>query len=174
MAVTLIIEGAPRTKGREIVRVGKRSTLKANKATVEYEQRVALAARTWVDREAPVVAPWECFGPFGEEPLRLTLTFVKNRPGRLIGRKKSKARLPAPVRPDADNVAKVVQDGLQRCTACLERQSKCSCPGGVRPAIADDAHVVLLEVRKVYAGWSRIRDDWERPHVEVMISRYGP
>lgn len=68
-----------------------------------------------------------------DEPVELEITVVLERPARLRRKSDPQGHLPAPVRPDIDNCAKVVMDSLN----------------GV--AYRDDGQVVSLQVLKWYA-----------------------
>lgn len=75
-------------------------------------------------------------------PLRLELTVLLARPRRLIYRRRAMPRLPAPVKPDADNLVKAVKDALNR------------------RLYADDAQVVEMLVRKFYCGGVEAPGAW--------------
>lgn len=101
------------------------------------ESRLVLQFRTdWAGREPPL-----------EGPSSVTISAVLPRPKRL----KCETREPAPVKPDVDNVAKLVLDALVKA--------------GV---LADDRHVVDLYVSKVYAA------PGEQAHVQVWVTQERP
>lgn len=77
----------------------------------------------------------------------VTISAVLPRPKRL----KCETREPAPVKPDVDNVAKLVLDALVKA--------------GV---LADDRHVVDLYVSKAYAA------PGEQAHVQVWVTQERP
>lgn len=73
-------------------------------------------------------------GAFFSGPCLVTIDAYLPRPKRLMRKKDPDGAIPAPVRPDLDNLAKAILDGLQ----------------GV--AYADDGAVCELRIRKLYAG----------------------
>ena len=65
-----------------------------------FKEAVALSAKIALQGKPPL-----------DEPLKLTIYFVLPRPKRL---KKKGHRLPAPVKPDLDNLAKGVKDAMTK------------------------------------------------------------
>lgn len=137
--VRLVIPGDPVGKGRpRFVRATGRTY--TPKATQDYEARVASIARG-----AVYLAP--LYGP-----LRVEIDAVCARPATRpasVDRDAWNAghRIPRIGKPDVDNVAKAVLDGLVK--------------GGL---VADDTHVTRLTVARWYAARG------EGPHVVVEVS----
>jgi len=126
---TIKIPGEPTPKGRPRVYRGRAVT---PQKTRMYEARVAAAAR---------VADLPRFDR--EEALEVSITGVWPRPRRLCRVRDPDDRIPKTTRPDGDNLAKAVLDGLG--------------------AHFDDAQVVRLTVAKFYA------DRIEEPGVNVDV-----
>jgi len=77
-------------------------------------------------------------GPVGASiPVRVDLVFALPRPQRLRRRSSPRGPIPHPTKPDIDNLAKAVLDGLY-------------------PVIADDAQIVSLTATKVYQGMTDV------------------
>lgn len=130
MMWTITIQGEPVPKGRPRVYRGRAVT---PKRTRDYERRVALEARSAglprFDRAAT---------------LDVQIVGIWSRPLRLQRVRESDDRIPKATRPDVDNLAKAILDGLG--------------------AHFDDAQVVRLSVAKFYA------DRQEGPGVSVSIA----
>ncbi len=130
---TFAIPGPPKGKGRpRFARIGKGVRAYTDTATESYEAKVATLAR-----------------PAGVQPLEgpvmVVLTFVLPRPLRLGRRSDPDDEIPAPARPDLDNLVKSVLDGLN----------------GV--AWADDGAVTPVMARKRYTAKGRA------PEVRVSL-----
>jgi len=90
----------------------------------------------------------------GRGPIQLAevrITSVSRRPLRLFRKKDPIGLMLAGVKPDADNVGKLVLDGLQRCRHCGETKRRCRCPGQALPVIQDDQRVARLYVERYYS-----------------------
>lgn len=109
-------------------------------------------------------------GPIFNGPVGVKISAVLARPGRLFRRADADGRLPAPVKPDADNVAKLLLDALQRCRTCGRIERKCMC-GAFFPLLADDAIVCRLVVEK-WRGAIRDRPKKvaEPAHIDLRIA----
>lgn len=127
--VRVVIDGEPVAKGRpRVTRAGRAYT---PKRTADFEARV---------RDEVAALGAEALAG----PLVVVIDSVRARPKRLRAARHGDDLLPAPTRPDVDNLAKAVLDGLD---ALWE----------------DDAQVVELVARKWYAE----RDGEPRTEVEV-------
>lgn len=125
------VYGEPRGKGRPRFARGRTYT---DSNTVEYEREVAKA--------------WESVATikFSKTPTEVTIKAFFSVPSSLS--KKRKAALygtPCLKKPDADNVAKIILDGL-------------------KDAMEDDAQVTILNVEKMY-----VESETARPRVEVTL-----
>lgn len=131
MMYHITIDGKPQPKERPKVYKGHAITPTRTK---NYEARIAAE---WIERGYPTI----------EGPVRLDVEFYFPIPQGWSKKKKEQARhhfiVPA-VRPDLDNLVKIVQDGLN----------------GV--AYADDKQVVMVWSQKLY-------DD--EPRTEVYVQR---
>lgn len=137
-AINFTVPGLARGKGRpRIGRVGAHARMFTDAKTASYENLVALAAREAMGAMAPM-----------EGALSLSMR-VRIVPAQSASRKAREAMLAGEImptkKPDLDNVAKAVMDGLNRV------------------AFADDALIVQHMAIKVYA---------ETAGVDVAISRY--
>ena len=126
------VYGEPRGKGRPRFARGRTYT---DSNTVEYEREVAKA--------------WESVATikFSKTPTEVTIKAFFSVPSSLS--KKRKAALygtPCQKKPDADNIAKIILDGLNSV------------------AIEDDAQVNLLKVEKMY-----VESETALPRVEVTL-----
>lgn len=108
--------------------------------------------------------------------LGIRVESVKKRPKSRIGDQAS--RIPCPVKPDAANVLKCVEDALMRCRQCCLRKSQCGkrhgAGHGFRPTLVDDAWIVDDGCRTLYSAVDRRgpkKKDWRaKPAcVEVLI-----
>lgn len=124
------VPAAPRGKGRPRVTRGGRHSYTPD-ATAAFESVVALAAAG-------------AMGSRWEGPVFVTIWAVFPRPKRLRRKADPAGLVKHPVKPDADNVAKAVLDGLA--------------------AWFDDAQVTDLTVRKRYAELDGA------PRVEVEVT----
>ena len=128
--IRFTIPGPPVAKGRPKVYSRKKKNgqtftrATTPKKTETYEAIVASAAAHAFEDVPYTVA----------HPVRVELLIVLQRPKRLKRRKDPDGLMPAPVRPDADNVAKAVLDGMEH--------------GG---AWTNDCVVTDLHVRKCYS-----------------------
>lgn len=125
----ITIPGAPVAKGRPRVYNGRGVTPERT--------------RRW---EAAAAAIIRASGVRVVGAVELELVAVMERPQRLYRRADPAGRIPAPVRPDIDNVVKAALDALVL--------------GG---ALVDDGAVVKLVASKVYAGKG------EGPRVEMVL-----
>lgn len=82
-----------------------------------------------------------------EGPLKLAVTYVLKRPIALNAKRYSRERIPAPKRPDLDNLQKNLQDA-------------------VKGFWIDDAQIVKLDISKCYAAVA------ETPRIEITIDTY--
>lgn len=131
------VDGAPVGKGRP--RAGKRGrgptaavVLFTPTKTKIYEQAVALSARAWLPREKI------------EGPIGVMAELVLPRPAHL----KIRRDVAAPVKPDIDNAAKALLDGLK--------------------AHFRDEQVTRLVLSKRYANPA------EKPHARVVVFTEPP
>jgi Holliday junction resolvase RusA-like endonuclease len=109
-------------------------------------------------------------GPTFDTPVWVKIVAVMARPQQLFRQADPLERLPAGVKPDADNVAKLVLDALQRCRLCGDKQKRCVC-GRCSPILRDDALVVRLVVQKWRGAVSnRQLRIAEQPHLEIRIA----
>lgn len=106
--------------------------------------------------------------------LGISVVAVKQRPKRLLG--EDPARIPCPVKPDATNVLKCVEDSLMRCRECQLRKRECTKKGKhtFTPTLVDDARVIESRSRTYYSSVDRRgpkRSSWvARPsRVEVHV-----
>lgn len=100
------------------------------------------------ERDVATVARAHMRGRVADGPLRVDLLFVLRRPVASRRRCDPDGLMWADVRPDLDNLIKAVVDGM----ACVMR---------------DDAQVVDLRARKVYA------EKGGRPRIEVRLREIG-
>ena len=89
-------------------------------------------------------------GPPLECPLRVDVTFVMPRPGKLIWKTRAMPRVPHTIKPDRDNLDKAVMDAL---SGLLWRDDCQVCDGRIVKVIASGA---------------------EQPHVEIVVSEVTP
>lgn len=130
--IAFLVPGQPQGKGRaRIVRIGGYSRMATPEATVAYEGLVAHVA-TQARGDLPLI----------DGPVAMTLHLDCQVPASWSARKRAQALagqvLPT-TKPDADNVAKAISDGLN---GVLWR---------------DDVQVVDLVVRKRYAAVPAVR-----------------
>ena len=101
------IPDEPRGKGRPRVTTrGKFARVYTPDETVAYEQHVAAVAREAIAAAGltvPVLGPIE-----------VELVLIHSRPGAMFARKFGDGRIWRDRKPDADNVAKAVEDGLSK------------------------------------------------------------
>jgi len=114
---TVVVEGVPVAQPRPRV-YGTHTVSDSTKSRV-WKQQVKMA--------------WGA-GPKYDGPVCLRLTFFMPRPKRLMRKKDPDKAIPAPVRPDLDNLAKAVLDALEGL------------------AFDNDSQVVGLDLRKLYPG----------------------
>ena len=134
MGHAFTVPGAPRPKGRARVTRGGHAYTPGR--TRSYEALVATVA---------MAAGVEVI----EGPVRLTVHAYLPRPKRLCRRKDDPCALPAPSRPDLDNIVKAISDGLD----------------GV--AWRDDAQVVEVYASKWFHSVGGV------PRCEVRVERIG-
>lgn len=139
--VEITIPGRPQPWQRTGGQGARRYT---RRETAAYEARVAMLARAAMRGSPPLSGP-----------LEVAVTAVWPRPKRRPDVMPPEAwatgtRAPRPSKPDADNVAKGILDGLTR--------------GRV---IGDDGQVVRLVAETLYAA------EGEGPHVEVRVVAVG-
>jgi len=131
------VPGQPVGKARpRAVAVGGTVRMYTPAKTAAYERLVAHHARAAHDGE-------QFTGP-----CMLTLWAVLKRPQRLMRKKDPAGRVPCVAKPDLDNVAKALADGLQ-----------------LSGVLADDALITVLCASKAYAAKG------EEPHAEVWLER---
>lgn len=131
--ISFTIPGAPRGKGRPRATVrGGRIRTYTDDRTASYEALVALAAQA-AYKGAPLT------GPVG-----VHIVVVLPRPKRLTRRKDPTGLIPAPARPDVDNVVKAILDGAAALWV-------------------DDGQVVDLYAQKRYA------EVGGQPRAEVLV-----
>ncbi len=125
---TITVPGPPRGKGRpRFARVGMGVRTFTDARTESFEALVALCARTVLPREML------------EPPIVVEIAAVLPLPKS----KRKLACMPAPVKPDADNIAKAGLDGLS--------------------AHFRDEHVTGLITTKRYAA------EGEQPHTTIVV-----
>ena len=141
MIVAFTVPGVPVAQPRQRVRIaagnGKafaQNYTPARHPVNGFKAAVALAA----------AAAYQ--GPPLAGPLRLDVTFLLPRPGRLVWKKREMPRAWAPVKPDRDNLEKSLQDALNG------------------QLWIDDQQIVTGNVRKLYAGGD------EQPGVIVEVT----
>ncbi len=100
-SITLPLE--PRGKGRpRLARRGRHSVAYTPKTTLQWEKAAArLIAAQYSGQPLDV-------------PIRLTIDAVKKRPQRLMAKRHPDGEIWRPHKPDADNVAKIVMDSLEK------------------------------------------------------------
>lgn len=138
---TFTIEGDPVPKGRpRFSRRGKGVVTYTPERTKTYEQLVLEAARTVVADKI-------------SQPCIVTITFILKRPKRLMGAKHHDGLIPHAKRPDVDNLAKAVLDGLGEL-------------------LDDDALITSLTCTKFYAA----KGDTPKTHVTISLkdNTYDP
>lgn len=145
--LSFVVAGEPVPKGRPrfFVRGGRVNVITPEK-TIAYEKRVAAAAR----EAANAMGGWRV----GQRvPLSMELVSVHERPQRLFRVADEGSRALKTTKPDVDNVAKAVLDGLQRAHL-----------------FEDDAQVASITTTKLFA---KIIDRRERtteaPFVHVTL-----
>jgi len=123
---TITIPGEPVAKGRpRVVRRGNHTRAITPPKTVAYESMVALvASEAW---QGEPIAP--------DVPVAVIIDAYFKRPKRLMRRKDPTGAIPHTKRPDGDNVAKAVLDGLDKA--------------GIWH---DDSQVTNLTIRKWYCA----------------------
>lgn len=139
-------EAVPKGRPRFFLRAGRVRVITPEK-TIAYEKRVAAAARA----AAKALGGWTV----GQRvPLAVDVVSVHERPQRLFRVADEGRRAPKTTKPDVDNVAKSVLDGLQRAQL-----------------FQDDAQVSSVTCTKF---WAKILDRRERraeaPFVYVRVS----
>ncbi len=99
------VSGQPIPKGRPEWS-GKTRGMRTPDRTVEYEKMIAQHSQL----------AHAAFGHVGRVggPVAVRLHFILKRPKRLCKRTDPDGMIPAPVRPDADNLTKAVMDGMKR------------------------------------------------------------
>jgi Holliday junction resolvase RusA-like endonuclease len=153
--LTFTIPDEPRGKGRPRVATrGKFARVYTPAETVAYEQHVANTARAAIAAEGLTV-------PL-TGPLEVRLVLVHARPGSLFARKHDDGRLWRDRKPDADNVAKAVLDGLTLARlwaddAQIARLSVAQFDGAIvdRKAKISEAPGVTVTVWQMAAGGGR-------------------
>lgn len=145
--LSFVVPGEPVPKGRPrfFVRGGQVRVITPQK-TVDYEKRVAAAARAAVNE----LGGWAV----GQRvPLALEVTSIHERPQRLFRIADEGYRAPKTTKPDADNVLKAVMDGLQRAQL-----------------FQDDSQVASVSCRKFLARiLDRREKTTEAPFVHVTL-----
>jgi Holliday junction resolvase RusA-like endonuclease len=147
MRLEFVVPGEPVAKGRPRVTArGGRARAYTPARTRAYEALVADCARL----AAETAGGWEV----GRRvPLRVTVEAIHARPGRLFRVSDDAGRTPRVARPDVDNVAKAILDGLDQ--------------SGIW---GDDAQVVDLVATKRHAAiLDRKARTTEAPHVRVVV-----
>jgi Holliday junction resolvase RusA-like endonuclease len=137
--LTLRIEGKPTPKGRpraSIVRGHVR--IRTPEKTLRAETQMALLMGRLYD------------GPTLTGPLVMKVEFVFGRPRKMFRRADSAGRIPHAVKPDVDNLSKLVMDAAQGCRRCGSPKAskptlQCCC---YHPLIRADSQVVFLQAIK--------------------------
>jgi Holliday junction resolvase RusA-like endonuclease len=149
------IPDEPQGKGRpRAARFGGHIKLYTPKLTVAYEQHVAAVAREAIEAAGltvPVLGPVE-----------VELVLIHARPGAMFARKFADGRIWRDRKPDADNVAKAITDGLSksmlwRDDSQIARLVVEQFDGAVvdRKGKVSEAPCVLVTVRLLAAGGGR-------------------
>lgn len=108
--------------------------------------------------------------------LGIRVDSIKKRPRTRIG--EGDSRLPCPVKPDASNVLKCVEDSLMRCRQCGLRKSQCGKRHGAghrfQPTLPDDSAIVDNGCRTFYSAVDRRgpkKKDWiaKPSRIEVLV-----
>ena len=110
-------------------------------------------------------------GPTFDGPTKLHITAIIARPKSMFRKIDPLGRFPAPVKPDDDNIEKLIFDALQRCRTCgAKRETDCEC-GTFWPVVSDDAVVTNNQTLKRRGAISnRALRIAEVPHLEIRIS----
>lgn len=154
--LTFVVPGQPVAKGRpRATSIGGHARMftpaktRTYEALVQHRATVAREDASWLMEDAGHPFPWA-------GPLRVELVAVFRRPGRLFRKKDPAGRIHHDKRPDLDNVAKAILDGMDKA--------------GVW---GDDAQVAELEPKKVYGAivGERREKASEDPHVLVTVRR---
>ena len=137
-SVSLPLE--PRGKGRpRLARRGRHSVAYTPQSTLQWERAAARLLRAkW--KQEPL-----------DQPVRLIVEAVKKRPQRLMAKRHPDGEIWRPHKPDADNVAKIVMDSLEKA--------------GV---LANDIVVCELICRSLYTKRE------QSPCVRIEIQLLGP
>jgi Holliday junction resolvase RusA-like endonuclease len=132
----VVIPGQPAAQARPRFANGR--AYRAGRS-VQWETAAAhLMARQWEEEHPP--------GVRATGPLMMDVTFVFQRPKRLVWKRREMPRLPHMSRPDLDNCCKAAADSLQA--------------SGI---IDDDGAICAIQARKCYAAGG------EAPHVELTL-----
>lgn len=159
-----IVEAEPRGKRYEIItpRGSGFAHMKLKKKPTEFEQEVCRIA----SQVLPVFPDGTMLG--------IRVVSVKKRPDDQVGRPPE--RIPCPVRPDAANVLKCVEDALMRCRLCYGSKKACNRQRGHRysPTLVDDSHIVDTGCKTVFSSVDRcgkFKKDWKiKPsRIEVLV-----
>jgi Holliday junction resolvase RusA-like endonuclease len=150
---------APAGKGRpRAVSIAGKARLHPDRRSEALEEQIALEFGRLYN------------GPTFDGPTGVKIVAVLGRPQNMFRQKDPLERMPGTVKPDADNIAKLVLDALQRCRYCGKQPKRCKC-GRCSPVLRDDALVVRLVVQKWRGAVSnRVLKIAERPHVEIRIA----
>ena len=150
-ALVFVVPGDPVPKGRPRISArGGYARAYTPKATRDYEAAVCAAATAAREQAR---GPWPIVGP-----VRVEVSAVFARPGRLFRQADPDGRVPHDKRPDLDNVLKAILDGMDQA--------------GVW---GDDGQVCELAATQWYGrivGERRDRTS-EDPHVVVRVWRVG-
>jgi Holliday junction resolvase RusA-like endonuclease len=156
--VAFSMVGEPRGKGRPRVFVqGGRSIATTDPQTRRYEASVSQVARRAMAGAAPM-----------EGPLSVSIRFRMPIPRSATKRDKAAmaAGEMAPVaRPDLDNLAKAILDGMSEDAAVKAKAKKTGIAADARIVFRNDSQIVRLFVVKLYA---------EQPGVDVRVEAYQP
>lgn len=103
-AIAFVVEGKPIPKGRPIY--SRKNGMRTPDKTVAYERLIG--------QHAQFAHGASGYGRVARGPVAVRLHFILPRPDRLCRKKDPDGLMLAPVRPDVDNLAKAVLDGMKR------------------------------------------------------------
>jgi hypothetical protein len=100
----------------------------------------------------------------------------KRRPKSLITRTRPTSPIPCPVKPDASNVQKSVEDALMRCRVCMGSKKSCKGRGHTyTPTLTDDSSIVDERCQTFYTAVLDVGAKLARPaRVVVTVTVVAP
>jgi Holliday junction resolvase RusA-like endonuclease len=156
--VAFSMVGEPRGKGRPRVFVqGGRSIATTDPATRRYEASVSQVARKAMEGRQPL-----------EGPLAVSIRFRMPIPRSATKRDKTAmaaGEIAPTARPDLDNLAKAILDGIAEDASLKAKAKKAGVPADARIVYRNDSQIVRLFVTKLYA---------EHPGVDVRVEAFQP